>query len=164
MTKAEQALGKEHNGSIQEPTDLHTGKRISTTEAQAAGLELITDPKQMGALMVTWHIDKCNQAQHVLNLDLCNPDDPQQIGIMVYDPTDPTAREEDGYRQLRMDEVVAFKHGVAYMLDLISDLPFSYTPVDADGKVLPQYASEEELAALEAETDEPTSPANDSGT
>ena len=52
MTKAEQALGKEQNGSMQEPTDLHTGKRISTTEAQAAGLELITDPKQMGALMV----------------------------------------------------------------------------------------------------------------
>lgn len=163
MTTPEQALDNEQHGSTQELTDLHAGKRISSSEAQAAGLELITDPKHMGALMVAWHIDKCNQAQHVLNLDLCNPEDPQQIGIMVYDPKDPTAREEDGFRKLRMDEVVAFKHGVAYMLDLISDLPFSYTPVDADGKVLPQYASEEELAALEAETDEPTSPANDSG-
>lgn len=136
-----------------EVKQLHEGQRITEDEAKAAGLQVITDAQQIANIIINWHIDLCNQGQHVLNLDLNNPDDPQKAVIRVYEPLHADA-DEKGWRALADTEIVAFKHGVRYLLDMVEQLPFSYTPTDADGKVLDEYAATQDLAQ-DAETQEP---------
>lgn len=124
-----------------DPT-LNTPNAITKAEAAEKEFVTATDVNLLATNIVFWHTHICNQAQHVLNLDLNNPDDPQEIAIRVYDPEHEDAAE-DGFRRLSDAELVPFKHGVRYLFDMFEELPFNYTPSDADGNTLPEYATGE---------------------
>lgn len=149
MSKADNESNELTVGA-QDQSQVHEGKRISEQAAKEAGLERMTDMAQFGNLVVAWHIDRVNQGQHVLNMDISNPEDPMKGQVWVREPGHPDT-DEDGLRPLSDQEVIIFKHGVRYMLDLFEQLPFAYTPTDADGKVLGEYASEDTIAELEQE-------------
>lgn len=121
-----------------DPT-LNVPNAISEQAAKDAQFELATDINELATRIVFWHNNVCNQAQHVLNLDLNNPDDPQEVLIKAYD-RDHAEADEHGFRALTHAEMVPFKHGVRYVLDMMEQLPFSYTPSDADGNTLPEYS------------------------
>ena len=136
-------ITQQHPDTLRDP-------RISEAQAQEAGFVPATDISQFATLVVGWNQHIVNQGQHVLALDLDNPDDPMKVGIRVYQPEHPNA-DTEGFRLLEDNELVPFKHGVRYMLDMISQLPFDYSPTDADGKVLDEFASQETLAQREKE-------------
>lgn len=111
--------------------------QISEQEAKDGGFIPATDINAFAKLVVDWQINICNQGTHVLNL-VNQPEDPQMIRIWVYEPDHPEANEK-GLRPLTEAEVLPFKHGVRYLLDMVEQLPFQYTPSDADGNTLPGF-------------------------
>lgn len=126
---------------------------VTTEEAMNAGLERVEDVSVFANLVVAWHVQGCNQAVHVLNHDFFNPDDPQTIEIRVPDETHPEA-DASGMRPLAPEEIVPFKHGIAYAMEYFGKLPFHYTPTDADGKVQEQYLTDADRNEAEAEQEQ----------
>lgn len=114
---------------------------VTTEQAKQAELERIDNVSVFANLVVAWHNQGCNQANHVLNFDFFNPEDPQKIEIRVPDENHPEA-DENGMRPLMDHEIVPFKHGIAYVMEYLGQLPFHYTPTDADGKVQEQYLTD----------------------
>ena len=128
-------------------------KAITEDEAKSKGLVRATDGdlSQFAHTVIDWHSFICNQGNHVLNIDNSNPADPNKIAVRVREPDHPDA-DEDGIRVLTDEELIPFKHGVRFMLDLFEDLPFQYTPTDADGNVLAGYGATGKADAAEEQT------------
>lgn len=131
--------------------DLAEPNAISIEEANSKDFIPATDISQLATSVVFWHTNIMNHGQHVLNIDNGNPDDPQEVGIKVYEPKHAEAGE-DGFRLLTPEELVPFKHGVRFLLDMVSELPFNYTPTDADEVPLPGYGSENDIEEQQTPT------------
>lgn len=111
------------------------------TEDAAKSMEAVTDMDRLGDILGNWHNQQMNTLNHVLNMPVnADPEHPE-LGIHVRDPEHPNA-DEEGMRPLTEAEWAPFMFGIRFARDLIEDFPLKFVPLDADGKVTPEYASE----------------------
>lgn len=115
----------------QNPTSINDLPSGQIKASEAVNLNQLSNDDVVG-LMVNWHIEACNNVQHVLDMPLYVPDT-ENVSIAV----DIAVLNADGdviMRPLSPDEVPAFKAGIQYMVDQFATLPFNYVLTDADGK------------------------------
>lgn len=113
------------------------------TEEKAKQMEHVTNMDRIGDIIGNWHNQSMNTLNHVLSMPRnVDPENPE-LGILVLDPKHPNANEQ-GLRPLNEVEWDGFMFGITYARDLIEDFPLKFVPLDADGKVTPEYASVEE--------------------
>lgn len=121
--------------------EIEVAESLLINEDQAKQMQQLTDLDHIGDVVGNWLIQFTNQLNHVLDMpeneDPENPDN----GILVLDPEHPEA-DENGMRPLTEEERVGFMFGIRYVLPLVDEFPLKFMPMDADGNVTPEYASQ----------------------
>lgn len=111
------------------------------TEDQAKAMEQVNDLDRIGDILGNWHNKTINTFNHVLDMPINEDPENPVNGILVLDPTHAEANE-DGLRPLTEAERIGFMFGIRYSMEIISDFPLKFMPLDADGNVTAEYASE----------------------
>lgn len=110
------------------------------TEKEATALEQVNNLDHFSTGIYNWHVAACNQCIHALNMPEPQEGDTAYVQISVAcDPEHPDFNPETGMRTLAVEEIDAFKAGIAYALSHFEKLPFLFVPTDADGNVVPEY-------------------------
>lgn len=110
-------------------------------EDQAKGMDQVNDMDRVGDILGNWHNQQMNTLNHVLDMPPNEDPENPELGIMVYQPEHEKA-DQDGFRPLSEDEWPAFMFGIRFARDLIEDFPIKFVPLDADGNVTAEYASQ----------------------
>lgn len=119
---------------------------ITIDQAIERGLVQIESVSEFSDVVINWHINASNIAAHALQGNYVHPDDENKIVIISVPAVDKEGNpvlDEEGkqtYRDLKDEEVDAFRAGLMYALEAFGELPFDYVLTDADNA--PIHASD----------------------